>query len=300
LEMEHRAMNGTQAAGPSDVNLKIKEAETCYSMGMFEESLTLYEHVIASGKSIPPQARQTLSEKVGRIRKEILERQASESKGLSPEDIADACRWDTDPIKTVEALVSAGWLDRDDLGLSIHEWLDYQSESEKSKLLNAKRQARHREKYGLKFRQSRRGNGGVTEDRDKHVTTDGAYRADGRNGADAADGLDAVADATSATAAAAFTAAHSDPADPDPILAVFPCRGGGIWPARESLARKLDEFYPELNIDDELRSALAWMAAAPEERCKPPGEMRKFVTSWLQRSRNGNGKKGGGDASPKA
>jgi tetratricopeptide (TPR) repeat protein len=81
-------MNGTQAAGPSDLDLKIKEAETCYAMGMFEESLILYEHVIASGKSIPPQARQTLSEKVGRLKKEILERQASERKGLSPEDIS--------------------------------------------------------------------------------------------------------------------------------------------------------------------------------------------------------------------
>jgi type II secretory ATPase GspE/PulE/Tfp pilus assembly ATPase PilB-like protein len=81
-------MNGTQAAGPSDVDLKIKEAETCYAMGMFDESLTLYEHVIASGKSMPPQTRQTLSEKVGRLKKEILERQASESKGLSPEDIS--------------------------------------------------------------------------------------------------------------------------------------------------------------------------------------------------------------------
>ena len=81
-------MNETQAAGPSDVDLKIKEAETCYAMGMFEESLALYEHVIASNKSIHPQARQTLSEKISRLKKEILERQASERKGISPEDIS--------------------------------------------------------------------------------------------------------------------------------------------------------------------------------------------------------------------
>ncbi len=81
-------MNRTQAAGPSDVDLKIKEAETCYIMGMYEESLVLYEHVIASGKSIPPQTRQTLCAKVDRLKKEILERQASETKGISPEDIS--------------------------------------------------------------------------------------------------------------------------------------------------------------------------------------------------------------------
>ena len=75
-------------SGLSDVDLKIKEAETCYAMGMFEEALVLYEHVIASGQSISPQARQTLSEKVSRLKKEILERQASERKGLSPEDIS--------------------------------------------------------------------------------------------------------------------------------------------------------------------------------------------------------------------
>ena len=35
-----------------------------------------------------PQARQVLSEKIGRLKKEIQEQQASDAKGLSPEDIS--------------------------------------------------------------------------------------------------------------------------------------------------------------------------------------------------------------------
>ena len=36
-------MTMTHASSRSDIDLKIKEAETCYGMGMFEEALALYE-----------------------------------------------------------------------------------------------------------------------------------------------------------------------------------------------------------------------------------------------------------------
>ena len=61
-ETEPSAMSQTQASGRSEIDLRIKEAETCYGMGMLEEALSLYELVIASGKQIPAQTHQVLEE----------------------------------------------------------------------------------------------------------------------------------------------------------------------------------------------------------------------------------------------
>jgi type II secretory ATPase GspE/PulE/Tfp pilus assembly ATPase PilB-like protein len=81
-------MNPSQAPGRTGVDLKIKEAETCYAMGMVEEALALYRQVLSSGKELSAQARQGLSEKSARLEKEIREQQESEKNGISPEDIS--------------------------------------------------------------------------------------------------------------------------------------------------------------------------------------------------------------------
>jgi type II secretory ATPase GspE/PulE/Tfp pilus assembly ATPase PilB-like protein/tetratricopeptide (TPR) repeat protein len=81
-------MSQMQTSSRPDVDLKIKEAETCYGMGMYEEALNLYQQVISSSKSLSPQIRQTLTQKVGRLKKEIQDQQESDKKGLSAEDIS--------------------------------------------------------------------------------------------------------------------------------------------------------------------------------------------------------------------
>lgn len=81
-------MNGPTACGLNDLDMKMKEAETCHAMGMADEALKIYEQVITSSQGLPAQARQSLSEKVNRLRKEISDQQASEGQGLSPEDIS--------------------------------------------------------------------------------------------------------------------------------------------------------------------------------------------------------------------
>ncbi len=81
-------MDPNQASGPINVDLRIKEAETCYAMGMIEESLDLYQQVAASGSTLSSQARLTLSEKVDRLKKEIQDQKESEKKALSAEHIS--------------------------------------------------------------------------------------------------------------------------------------------------------------------------------------------------------------------
>ena len=81
-------MNPVQASSPSNIDMRIKEAETCYSMGMIEEALELYEQVVASGDGLAPQARLTLSEKVDQLKKEILDQKEADKKALSAENIS--------------------------------------------------------------------------------------------------------------------------------------------------------------------------------------------------------------------
>ena len=81
-------MSQTHASSRADIDLKIKEAETCYGMGMFEEALALYEQISSNGGGLDPQAHRVLGEKISRLKKEIQEHQESDQKGLSAEDIS--------------------------------------------------------------------------------------------------------------------------------------------------------------------------------------------------------------------
>jgi type II secretory ATPase GspE/PulE/Tfp pilus assembly ATPase PilB-like protein/tetratricopeptide (TPR) repeat protein len=80
-------MSQTHAAGRTDIGLKIKEAETCYGMGMIEEALKLYEQVTSNGDGLDPQARSALNEKIARLKQEIQESQDSERKNITAEDL---------------------------------------------------------------------------------------------------------------------------------------------------------------------------------------------------------------------
>jgi DnaD/phage-associated family protein len=62
------------------------------------------------------------------------------------EDIADAVMWDGDPSHVVDALCTAGFLDRTQDGLFIHDWYDYAGKliERREKDAERKRQARSR------------------------------------------------------------------------------------------------------------------------------------------------------------
>jgi len=81
-------MDQHQASGPINVDLRIKEAETCYAMGMVEEALALYQQVVASANTLPDPARLTLTETVDRLKKEIQDQKEAEKKAVSAEHIS--------------------------------------------------------------------------------------------------------------------------------------------------------------------------------------------------------------------
>lgn len=62
-------------------------------------------------------------------------------------DIADAILWDGDPNEAVDALVRAGFLDRTDSGLVIHDWDEYAGRLVEKRRQNAERKRRSRARH---------------------------------------------------------------------------------------------------------------------------------------------------------
>ena len=80
-------MSKAQPQEQSDVQMKIKEAETCYSMGMNEEALSLYEQVLSLSSEQEGQNLEAVRNKISHLRKEIEVQEMAENQGLSAQDI---------------------------------------------------------------------------------------------------------------------------------------------------------------------------------------------------------------------
>ena len=81
-------MSNAQPIEQPDIKLKIKEAETCHSMGMIQEALTIYEEVLSLSSDGEDAANGSLKNKIGNLRKELELREMAENQGLSAEDIS--------------------------------------------------------------------------------------------------------------------------------------------------------------------------------------------------------------------
>jgi tetratricopeptide (TPR) repeat protein len=81
-------MNDIQPAGQSAIETKIKEAETCHSMGMMAEALQVYEQVLANLPGKDGQIRETISARIKLLKKDIENQEETDSQGVTPEDIS--------------------------------------------------------------------------------------------------------------------------------------------------------------------------------------------------------------------
>jgi type II secretory ATPase GspE/PulE/Tfp pilus assembly ATPase PilB-like protein len=80
-------MSKTQPVEETEIKLKIKEAETCYSMGMIDEALSLYEKVLSLSPDQNNDGNGDISNKIDQLRNELEIQKKKEQKGLSPEEI---------------------------------------------------------------------------------------------------------------------------------------------------------------------------------------------------------------------
>jgi type II secretory ATPase GspE/PulE/Tfp pilus assembly ATPase PilB-like protein len=71
-----------------DIKLKIKEADTCHSMGMIQEALTLYEEVLSLSSAEDDAANGNIKNKINSLRKELELQEMAGNQCLSAEDIS--------------------------------------------------------------------------------------------------------------------------------------------------------------------------------------------------------------------
>ncbi len=81
-------MNDIQPIGQSEIEMRIKEAETCYSMGMMQEAVTVYQQVLSGLSGKDGQIRETIRSKINKLKKEITDQEEADTKGFTAEDIA--------------------------------------------------------------------------------------------------------------------------------------------------------------------------------------------------------------------
>ena len=80
-------MNDIQPIGQAEIEMKIKEAETCHSMGMMHEALQVYEQTLAELPDDGAPIRETIGNKISLLKKEMDAQQNIESQSISDEDI---------------------------------------------------------------------------------------------------------------------------------------------------------------------------------------------------------------------
>ncbi len=81
-------MNDIKPMGQPEIEMKIKEAETCHSMGMMAEALQVYEQVLARLPGKNGQIRETIVARINLLKKEIENQEETENQGVSQEDIS--------------------------------------------------------------------------------------------------------------------------------------------------------------------------------------------------------------------
>ena len=81
-------MTADHAKAHPEVDVRINEAEVCRSMGLYDESLTIYEQILAGLPESDGELVETVKTKIADIRSEIAAREQTETKRVSAKDIS--------------------------------------------------------------------------------------------------------------------------------------------------------------------------------------------------------------------
>ena len=81
-------MNTIHPVENPDIKMKIKEAETCHSMGMVREALQVYEKILTGLPGKDGQLREIVGGKISILKKEIVDQEQAEKQGVTEEDLS--------------------------------------------------------------------------------------------------------------------------------------------------------------------------------------------------------------------
>jgi type II secretory ATPase GspE/PulE/Tfp pilus assembly ATPase PilB-like protein len=81
-------MNDIEPIGQTEIEMKIKEADTCHSMGMMREALQICEQILADLPENDSPIRETIGTKITQLKKEMEDRQEDACQDISEEEIS--------------------------------------------------------------------------------------------------------------------------------------------------------------------------------------------------------------------
>ncbi|MGD8268399.1 MAG: hypothetical protein PVF55_09530, partial [Desulfobacterales bacterium] len=81
-------MAKAQPASDTTPEAKINEAEVCFSMGLFEEALLIYEQLLSDFPDLDDEQKQSIASKILDLKKEIEEKEKDEAGSVSSEEIS--------------------------------------------------------------------------------------------------------------------------------------------------------------------------------------------------------------------
>ena len=81
-------MNTIHPVENPEIKMKIKEAETCHSMGMVREALQVYEKILTGLPGKDGQLREIVGGKISILKKEIVDQEQAEKQGVTEEDLS--------------------------------------------------------------------------------------------------------------------------------------------------------------------------------------------------------------------
>ena len=80
-------MNDIEPIGQTEIEMKIKEADTCHSMGMMREAIQICEQILADLPENDDPIRETIGTKITQLKKEMEDRQEDACQGITEEEL---------------------------------------------------------------------------------------------------------------------------------------------------------------------------------------------------------------------
>ena len=72
----------------SDTSAKINEAEVCFSMGLYDEALAIFNQILSEYPDLDEKNKQNILDKVDKIKKQIEDQDSDEAGSVSTEEIS--------------------------------------------------------------------------------------------------------------------------------------------------------------------------------------------------------------------
>ena len=81
-------MKASPAKAANEFEARINEAEVCRSMGLYDEAIGIYDQILGELSGADADRQADIKSRISKIKKEISDRDQTESKSVSPEDIS--------------------------------------------------------------------------------------------------------------------------------------------------------------------------------------------------------------------